>query len=111
MAFDAATATLRVRDSAESRQAHRLEQFWHFAPGLRVTLEHDRLRVEGERFVLTAQFQGAALRCALFEGQSTPPLGWYSSRYEEKSPCSVLRVATERSDVPLEACFTITRLT
>lgn len=108
--FDAADASLLVRDTFDGRQPHLVEQFWHFAPGLHVTLDGDTVLVQGQRFRLRGRFAGAALQLELVHGRETPPLGWYSSRYEHKQATTVLRVWTERSDMPLDACYTIDNL-
>ncbi|MFM9434236.1 hypothetical protein ACFDR9_001290 [Janthinobacterium sp. CG_23.3] len=105
--FDAATRSLLVRDHIVARQGHLLEQFWHFAPGLEVTLDGAEVRVQGRAFSLVGSFSGAALSLELLRGAEDPPLGWFSRTYESKAPCPVLRVTTQQSAGPIEARFTI----
>jgi hypothetical protein len=106
--FDAATATLVVRDELSARQPHRLEQFWHFAPGLELLPSGAGLRVRGKAFEMQLQVSGDHLSLELVRGCDNPPLGWYSRSYEAKRPCDVLKITTLSNAVPVECRFTIT---
>jgi hypothetical protein len=106
--FDAASATLTVRDEIAAKKHHQVELFWHFAPGLDVRLNSAGLHVRGERFALQMHAQGADLKLELVRGHENPPLGWYSRRYESRQPCDVLKISTVSSAVPVECKFTIT---
>lgn len=105
--FDAASATLTVRDEIAARKAHQVELFWHFAPGLDTRLNSSGLHVRGKRFALQMHAQGADLKLELVRGNENPPLGWYSRRYESRQPCDVLKISTISSAVPVECKFTI----
>jgi hypothetical protein len=105
--FDAATATLVVRDELAASKPHRLEQFWHFAPGLELLLSATCLRVRGQAFEMQLQVSGADLALELVRGCENPPLGWYSRSYESKQPCDVLKITTLSNAVPVECRFTI----
>ena len=105
--FDAASATLVVRDAVAARGQHRLEQFWHFAPGLEVVLASDGLHVRGRRFALHLQVSGVNLAQELVRGCENPPLGWYSRSYESKQACDVFRISGLSGAVPVECQFTI----
>jgi hypothetical protein len=109
--FDAATATLLVRDELEARKPHRLEQFWHFAPGLEVRLGAGGARVRGRAFELRLQVSGAELEMELVCGRENPPLGWISHGYDTKHPCNVLRITTQSCAAPVECRFMIRFLT
>ncbi|WP_306391133.1 heparinase II/III family protein [Telluria beijingensis] len=106
--FDGAANTLVVRDEVAGKKAHKVEAFWHFAPGLDVRLTSHGLAVRGKRFVLQMQASGEDLHLELVRGAENPPLGWYSAAYETKEPCEVLRITTISSAVPIECRFTIT---
>ncbi len=106
--FDAATATLVVRDEVAARKHHQAEIFWHFAPGLDVRLNSAGLHVRGKRFALQMHAHGSDLKLELVRGHENPPLGWYSRCYEAKQPCDVLKISTVSSAVPVECRFTIT---
>jgi len=108
--FDGANNTLVVRDEVSARKAHKVEQFWHFAPELDVRLTSHGLSVRGKRFVLQMQVSGADLQLELVRGAENPPLGWSSSSYESKQPCEVLRITSISSAVPIECRFTISFL-
>jgi hypothetical protein len=105
--FDAASATLVVRDEIAARKPHQVELFWHFAPGLSVRLDSSGLHVRGKRFALQMQAQGADLSLELVHGNENPPLGWMSRSYESKQACDVLKISTVSSAVPVECRFTI----
>jgi hypothetical protein len=105
--FDAATATLVVRDRVAASAEHRLEQFWHFAPGLELSLGGDRLQVRGRAFALDLQVSGPDLVLELVRGCENPPLGWYSRTYESKQACNVLKITSLSGVVPVECRFTI----
>lgn len=106
--FDSASNTLTVRDEVAAKKAHKVETFWHFAPGLDVRLTSQGLSVRGKRFVLQMQASGEDLHLELVRGAENPPLGWYSAAYESKEPCEVLRITTVSSAVPIDCRFTIT---
>jgi hypothetical protein len=106
--FDAASATLVVRDEFAARKPHQAELFWHFAPGLNVRLTSAGLHVRGKAFALQMQVAGAGLKLELVRGAENPPLGWASRGYEAKEPCDVLKITTISSAVPVECRITIT---
>jgi hypothetical protein len=77
--------TLLVDDEIECKGAHRLEWFWHFAPGCGVTLFGDTLIARRGGVVLTLTFP-SALACRLETAAENPPLGWYSPGLDRKQP-------------------------
>jgi hypothetical protein len=106
--YDAASATLTVRDEIAAKKHHQVELFWHFAPGLDTRLNSSGLHVRGKRFALQMHAHGADLKLELVRGNENPPLGWYSRSYENRQPCDVLKISTVSSAVPVECKFTIT---
>jgi hypothetical protein len=106
--FDAASATLVVRDEFAAKKHHQAEIFWHFAPGLNVRLTSGALHVRGKAFALQMQVSGADLKLELVRGAENPPLGWVSRSYESKEACDVLKITTVSSAVPVECRITIT---
>jgi hypothetical protein len=106
--YDAASATLTVRDEIAAKKHHQVELFWHFAPGLDTRLNSSGLHVRGRRFALQMHAHGADLKLELVRGNENPPLGWYSRSYESRQPCDVLKISTVSSAVPVECKFTIT---
>jgi hypothetical protein len=106
--FDARKLCLTVTDEVAARLAHQVEQFWHFAPHLAVTLEGNLLHVQGINFSMEMETVGAGCRLELLRGIEDPPLGWYSRCYEEKQKCFVLKITTLSSSVPVQCRFTIT---
>lgn len=106
--FEGAANSLVVRDEVAAKKPHKVELFWHFAPGLDLRLSSHGLAVRGRKFVLQLQATGADLQLELVRGAENPPLGWYSRTYESRQPCEVLKITTVSSAVPIECRFTIT---
>jgi hypothetical protein len=77
--------TLRVTDDIQCRGAHRLEWFWHFAPGCGVSVSANTLVARREGVILTMTWP-AALAARLVSASEQPPLGWYSSTLDRKQP-------------------------
>jgi hypothetical protein len=100
-------ATLVVSDELAAGKPHLLEQFWHFAPGLHLSLAGTGLLVRGKAFEMQIQVKGHGLTLELVRGRENPPLGWYSRSYEAKEPCHVLKITTLSNAVPVECRFTI----
>lgn len=105
--FDAEAACLVVKDEVAAAKPHKLEQFWHFAPGLQLALSSAAVQVRGKSFDMQLQVTGAGLALELVRGSEDPPLGWYSRSYEAKQSCDVLKITTLSSAVPIECRFTI----
>jgi hypothetical protein len=105
--FDAATSTLVVRDELAARLSHRMELFWHFAPGLEVQLGSEGLRVRGRAFEMRMQVSADELSQELVRACENPPLGWYSPGYESKQACDVLKITTLSGAIPVECRITI----
>jgi hypothetical protein len=76
---------LRITDDVRCRLPHRLEWFWHFAPGCGVSVDANTLvaRREGVTLKLT---WSSALAARLVTASEHPPLGWYSSTLDRKQP-------------------------
>ncbi|HEX5126480.1 MAG TPA: alginate lyase family protein, partial [Rhodocyclaceae bacterium] len=96
--YDVATRSLRVVDALEGSGAHRVEIFWHFAPACNVELKSDRVTVRSAEVALQLVWpQGLDAR--LVHGEDDPPLGWTSSSFDRKTPCTTLVVeGTVKSD-------------
>jgi hypothetical protein len=97
--------TLVVHDHVCGRQVHRSELFWHFAPDLDVQLAGQGVRVRTDRYILA--LEASCGRLDLVRGADHPPLGWYATAYDVKTPCTVLRIVNESSDVRVECRITI----
>jgi hypothetical protein len=97
---------LVVQDRITARHAHCSETFWHFAPHLAVELAGQGVVVRTDRYMLTLQASCGTL--SLVRGADHPPLGWYSTAYDVKTPCTVLRIVNVSSDVCVECRITIT---
>ncbi len=76
---------LRVTDEVFCRRAHRLEWFWHFAPGCGVSVDANTLVARREGVMLTLTWP-SALAARLATASEHPPLGWYSSTLDRKQP-------------------------
>ncbi|WP_332847841.1 heparinase II/III family protein [Massilia sp. S19_KUP03_FR1] len=96
---------LVVHDHILGRRVHRSEIFWHFAPDLEVQLAGQGVLVRTARYTLALEASCGTLE--LVRGADHPPLGWYATAYDLKTPCTVLRIVNESSDVRVECRITI----
>jgi hypothetical protein len=86
LVFDKAARVLRVTDSMECRARHTVEQCWHFAEDVDVTVAGDG--------AVVAQAAGQQVRLAtrgthpvtveMYRGQTSPKRGWVSRRFGHK---------------------------
>lgn len=106
VAFDEAAATLVVHDQVTGNQPHRVELFWHIAPGLDVQLAGRGVIVRGKGYTLRLEASCGTLD--LVRGADHPPLGWYARAYNTKEPCTALRIVNESPDVRVECRITMT---
>jgi hypothetical protein len=92
------TLTLLIEDEVECKAAHRLEWFWHFAPGCGVSVRGNKLVARREGVVMTTMFP-AALACRLETASDHPPFGWYSAKLDQKQPAitAVMEALAEAS--------------
>jgi hypothetical protein len=104
--FDEASCTLVVVDQVTGAAVHHTEVFWHFAPALTVQLAGQCVTVTGPGY--TMQLHANCGQLDLVRGADHPPLGWYSTAYNVKEPCTVLRIVNESSDVRVESRITMT---
>ena len=105
--FDAASKVLMVRDEVIGKQDHVVEQFWHFAPDLKIELNGTNAVITGKHFVLRAEFSGTDIALNAWRGSEEPPLGWFSRCYEAKEPCTTLQVSAKARSVAMMAKFSI----
>ena len=82
--FDDAALTLMVQRPDRGEGRHRLEQFWHFAPGLDVTRTAGGVYVRGKAFGMDVLCQGRG-----------PPSTWCAGRKIRR--WGGIRAATKRS--------------
>jgi len=87
-AYERAARKLTIIDEIQSRGTHRLEWFWHFAPGCSVTLGANTLVARREGVTLTMTWK-APLAARLVSAGDHPPLGWYSSTLDRNQPAIV----------------------
>jgi len=83
--YERVARKLRVTDEIQCRGTHRLEWFWHFAPGCGVTVGANTLVARRDGVVLTMSWT-APLVARLESAAEDPPLGWYSSTLDQKQP-------------------------
>lgn len=96
---------LVVQDRVHGRERHHSELFWHFAPQLDVRLVGQGASVTTDRYRLVLEVSCGTL--TLVRGADHPPLGWYATAYDVKTPCTVLRIVNVSSDVRIECRITI----
>lgn len=93
-----------VSDTLEGSGAHAVEFFFHFAPGVALTLaEGGAMATKGpERFLLIAEAPGAALR--VVEGSEPPIQGWFSEDYGQRTAAPVF-AAEMKTRLPARALW------
>jgi hypothetical protein len=105
--YDDSKTSLLVRDDVLGKSKHEIEQFWHFAPNIRVQLSGDEVVASGNRFQVRMRFSRSDLNLELIRGDEDLPLGWYSRGYGLKEATTVLRVRAASNAVSIEARFAI----
>ena len=83
--YERSRKRLSITDDVQCRGAHRLEWFWHFAPGCGVSVGANTLVARREGVTLTLTWP-SALAARLETASEHPPLGWYSSALDRKQP-------------------------
>ena len=99
---------LVIEDWIDSEQPHDVELFWHAAPGATLAPISDgswRL-LAGDRHVSLA-IEGHKLEATLIEGRESPPQGWVSSRFYQRSAAPVIAARTRLS--PRQVLRTVIR--
>ncbi|MBE2260094.1 MAG: alginate lyase family protein [Rhodobacteraceae bacterium] len=108
--FDADRSILIVIDSVSGRCRHLIEQFWHFAPQVKVDGAEKRAVIRGTSFSIAAEFSGSDVTLDLHRGSEDPILGWFSDSYEMKQPTTTLRVRARAREVTIRASFQISTI-
>ncbi len=91
--LDAADGGLLVEDWLDCEQTHCVELLWHAAAGAAlVPAEGPSWRLEAQGRRLSLVIDGSDVRAEVIEGRESPPQGWVSSRFYERSPAPVLTV-------------------
>ena len=96
--LDAADDGLLIEDWLECRRPHDVELLWHAAAGATLTpTACSTWRLEAQGCRLGLAIGGADFKAEVIEGRESPPQGWVSSRFYERSPAPVLAVKTRLS--------------
>jgi hypothetical protein len=89
---------LLVEDWLECKQAHDVELFWHAAPGATLTrVEHRTWRLDAGTQPVWLTVEGPDVKAAVVIGRESPPQGWVSCRFYERSPAPVLTACVRLS--------------
>jgi hypothetical protein len=83
--YTSGIAHLSITDELLCAGAHSIAIHWHFAPECIVELE-GRTVIARRGLVRVELSCPRGLEPALVRGRDAPPLGWYSSRFDVKSP-------------------------
>ena len=74
---------------------HHIEQFWHLHPACRVDLGGDHIEIACSEQVWRMWLVDIPAKAvSIHRGESDPIQGWYSPRYGEKEPATVIRIAS-----------------
>lgn len=84
--FDATRNEFDVEDTLDCRGAHDAEICWHFSDRCDVEVAGSEVRVRAGRVQLTVAAASDAPPPRLLQGDSDPPAGWISRRYDVKVP-------------------------
>jgi hypothetical protein len=82
-----------IEDWIDCALAHQVTLLWHCAPNATLLSGNDgswRLAAGGRR--ITMAVEGADLESAIVAGSESPPQGWVSSRFYERTAAPVLVV-------------------
>ena len=82
---------LVVSDQILGKGHHKVEQFWHLAPGYKVEITGKRaaLAMQEQKWVFEL-WSSPFNNLSVVEGQVDPIQGWVSTRYAQKKPAPVL---------------------
>ncbi|HMZ53802.1 MAG TPA: alginate lyase family protein [Nitrospira sp.] len=105
--FDAVSSSMTVVDELTGMSSHIIEQFWHFAPGIEVSVRNGVVLARGQRFLVKAVFDTVTVSLDVWRGSEDPLLGWYSDAYERKMPCTTLRSRVTAAATRLKVVFSI----
>jgi hypothetical protein len=93
-----ADGRLVVEDWLDCRQAHDVELLWHAAAGATLALaDADAWSIESTQRRIGLAIEGPAFEAAVIEGRQSPPQGWVSARFYERSAAPVLSVRARLS--------------
>nr|WP_316643917.1 alginate lyase family protein [uncultured Roseateles sp.] len=100
---------LIVRDEVAGTASAAVELFWHVAPGWQVGREGATVVMTMGTYRAEMKFQSEAdARIELISGQEEDePLGWYSTTYGEKLPCTTIRWTAQGENVGVVTMFDI----
>ena len=96
LTYDVTDQVLMVDDEVIGTGDHLLELHWHFAEACRVNLCSNHVEVEGGVAVMTLRWP-VGFTAKLAYGETTPPLGWISRRFDAKEACHVLALSKQVS--------------
>lgn len=83
--FDKAARVLRVSDTLTCKGQHHVELFWHFPETCRIAVNGNEISAWCDGHTARFVMPGVAWTPCMVSGQETPPLGWVSRRFDEKS--------------------------
>lgn len=91
LSYAPGTRCLKIRDELESASNHQLEVFWHVSDQCEVIQTGDRALIRS-RNALVALVSPTLASVRMVRGQEDPPLGWVSTRFDHKRPCTTIVV-------------------
>jgi len=94
--YSRTTRCLTVTDSISGKQYHTLEMFWHFGADCEVSIIANRALARNGDVSLVLEWPNDLVG-RLARGETEPPLGWISLKYDSKQPCFTLVVSGDFS--------------
>lgn len=87
----------RIVDKLDCASSHHVEQFWHFAEGVSVLIEGNRICCQREGVQVSLELDKQFKNVRLVKGDEDLPLGWISRRFDIKEPSPTVVCSTRIS--------------
>lgn len=88
--FDKAAGTLSVLDTLECKKRHQVDIHWHCHEEAEVSLLDSGVEIVRDRGKVTLTMEDNRFLLRLARGEESPPLGWISRSFDNKSPTTVM---------------------
>lgn len=90
LVLDKRNLEIEIVDTLECKKNHFVEQFWHFAEDVDVTVNARRVVARRGNRAIKFHFSDTMTDIETVRGNETIPLGWVSRRFDVKHPTTTL---------------------
>jgi hypothetical protein len=91
VSFDKSQRIFLVCDTLECNDEHSVEIHWHFNEKSLIQVRGRIVHIQLADVLVRMSMRDLSLEPEIFHGQSSPPLGWVSRRFDTKKPSPTLR--------------------